>query len=36
LEQQNTGTYFEAIIRYERNGDKILDARPVAIRRSLP
>lgn len=36
LEQQNVGTYFEAIIRYERNGDKILDARPVAIRRSLP
>ncbi len=32
LAQQQTGKYFEAVIRYERNGDKVLDARPVAAR----
>ena len=34
--QQNAGKHFEAVIRYERNGDKILDARPVAARRTVP
>jgi hypothetical protein len=35
-EQTSVGKYFEAIIRYERSGDRILDARPVEIRRSIP
>lgn len=36
LEEKKVDKYFEAIIRYERSGDKILDAQPVEIRRSLP
>ncbi len=36
LEQKRVGKYFEAILRYERSGDRILDARPVDVRRSVP
>ncbi len=32
LAEKNTGRYFEVVIRYDRNGDKVLDARPVAAR----
>ena len=33
IADKSAGKYFEVMIRYERNGDKVLDARPVAARR---
>ncbi|MBY0503642.1 MAG: helix-turn-helix domain-containing protein [Bryobacteraceae bacterium] len=32
LQEKNTGAYFEALIRYELNAERVLDARPVAAR----
>lgn len=36
LRQQQTGPFFEAMIRYEVNSDRVLDARPVAARTLKP
>ena len=36
LATQNTGKYFEVILRYERNDDRILDVTPLVARRIHP
>ena len=33
LDEQKTEKYFGAVIRYERDGERVLDARPVAARK---